>query len=341
VKHAPGKTFKNLYRDFFRERIGQQARNETAGYVVMRVLERLSKEDLEQAVEAILPEIPSLVDRSRTAIIKTMVERCAARKADTQALADSLRKAYGDNGDSRLLKVLRWDAGSSGGSDEKTRQAPKEDMAQLHGSLLAQAMLAVPGPLSDLIFDDLLALAPETLLAMTETPVTSHVLQASLQLPTSTPAFRRKMMNQLFGHLARLAVHPAGSHVVDALWTASHGLGNYKERAAHELSAHEAELRESYVGRAVWRNWMLDLYSRRKTDWLAKAKGASFPYSSPIAAPAQSGSAIVEQVHEKSGITLAREKFAASRAKAGRGGGGSRTPGKATGANAVSNAAAA
>jgi nucleolar protein 9 len=88
VRFAPGKTFKALYKSFFRDRIGSLARNETAGWVVSRVLERLSREDLEAAVIGVIPQIPGLVERGRTNVIKTLVERCATREVDTAVIAD-------------------------------------------------------------------------------------------------------------------------------------------------------------------------------------------------------------------------------------------------------------
>jgi nucleolar protein 9 len=87
LKHAPGKTFKMLYRSLLKERLGSLARNETAGYVVIRALERLSKQDLEEAVQLILPQIGGLVERSRTVVIKALIERCAARGVDTAEIA--------------------------------------------------------------------------------------------------------------------------------------------------------------------------------------------------------------------------------------------------------------
>ncbi|KAI9823277.1 MAG: Nucleolar protein 9 [Thelocarpon impressellum] len=296
VVHSPGKTFKALYRSFFKDKLGSLARNETAGYVVAKVLERLSREDLEDATRSIMPQIPSLVERSRTSIIRTMVERSVARGADTQPLADAIANAYGQDGPPRLLKMLRWDdTGPTSGGHEK----PRHDAERLHASLLAQSMLAAPGALSGLLYDGLLATPAETVAAMAREPASSHVLQAALSLPTSTANFRRKLINTLLGQVGELAVHPAGSHVVDAMWTGSRGLGNYAQRIAEELLAREAELRESHLGRAVWRNWKMDLYVNRRSEWMAEARGGGEASAAG-----------------KTGIELARETFAARRATA-------------------------
>lgn len=61
IRHAPKKDFNMLYGRFIKPRLGSLARNETAAFVVQRVLEKLSKEGLEEAVKEILPQVPSLV----------------------------------------------------------------------------------------------------------------------------------------------------------------------------------------------------------------------------------------------------------------------------------------
>ena len=184
----------------------------------------------------------------------------------------------------------------------------KADPGQLHGSLLAQSMLAVPGPMSTLILEGLLALPADTLLAVAESQAASRVLQASLISSTSTAQFKRKIVNVLFGKISRLATGIVGSHVVDALWHATAGLEHYKERIANELLKDEAAMRESFVGRLVWKNWMMDLFKHRKTDWIARAKAGEREARSTAA---KSGEA------KKSGIELARDRFAVAKSRNG------------------------
>ena len=201
---------------------------------------------------------------------------------------------------------------------------------QLHSSLFAQALLAVPGPLSELIYSSLLAQPSSILLQISQETTSSHVLQASLSLSTSTYQYRRKIINSLKGYIAQLAVSIAGSHVVDALWTATQdkSMTVYRERIAEELVKEEESLRESKVGRSVWRNWKLDLYKRQKMDWLSRNRVSEKPISGSIS---RSMNALEQgqghgqadskrgkhQTTErgKRGIDLAREKFAARKSR--------------------------
>lgn len=295
VEFAPGKLFKPLYRDFFRTRIGSLARNEISAYVVLKVLARLSADDLRPAADAILPQFPSLIDRGRTAVIKTLAERCVARGLDTAPVAAALRTACAseDGVSFSLLRLLRipTQPTSNGAAHEDTppssdpanptptastsvppqssAHAPSNPSMTLHASLLAQSLLLLPAPpLHTLIFDSLTYLEPPLYQMLATTPSTSHLLQTALLSPHATLIFRRKLISRYFGRAADLATHPAGSHLIDAVWRATVGLGFMRERFAEELAENEPRLRASPAGRKVWRNWKMDLYKRRRADWV-------------------------------------------------------------------------
>ncbi|KAL4885136.1 hypothetical protein BJY04DRAFT_205685 [Aspergillus karnatakaensis] len=273
VRWMPGKMFKTLYKDYLREQMSSLARNQTAGYVVVRVLERLGKDDLEAAVEQIVPKITSLIERSRTIVPRVLIERCLIRGASFDP--DPAR---------RLEQLLRLDANKTEDeSPESAKTAPTADgkpassaAEKLHGSLLAQTILTAPGPLSELMFSSLLALTPEFLLSLCKDPIASRVVQQALTSPASTPQFRRQFTGRFTGHLNELALDSSGSRVVDSLWSATKDIYFVKERMAQELAQNELALRDSFVGRAVWRNWAMDLYKRRRGEWAAKAKGRDF-----------------------------------------------------------------
>ncbi|TVY52914.1 Nucleolar protein, partial [Lachnellula suecica] len=167
--YAPGKLFKQIYRITFKDRIAALARNEISSYVVIRVLQRLSKEDLEEAVVQISPQIQGLVERSRTVIIKTLLERCNARGAtkSVETLTEAIAAAYGSDPATLVLKMSCIDdidaliastTATSPSEETPTKSpdtpaakkkaaptTPKATPAQFHGSLLAQTHLSTPG----------------------------------------------------------------------------------------------------------------------------------------------------------------------------------------------------
>lgn len=291
IKSAPGKTFKMLYARLFRDKLGTMAKNDVAGFIVIKVLERLNKEDLQSAMEQINPQIGLLVERSRTSIIRTLVESCRTRGADVQLVADELVQAYGMDAVQRLTRMLRLDTSKTDGiAEDRKKQIEKQDSGKVHGSLLAQSMLATPGVLRELITDGLLEMDTATLVVVAKDRTASRMLQCSLACSDQTLKFRRVLIQRFFGHIADLSTDAIGSHVVDEFWPASKGLTFIRERIAVELLENEVLVRDSFPGRAIWRNWKMDVYKTKKREWILRAKETD-------------GQA-------KTGIEAARERFA-------------------------------
>lgn len=300
IINTPGKTFKALYKSSFKDKIGTLAKNEVAAFVVIKTIERLNKEDLVTALEEICPHIDTLINRSRTSVIKTLIERCRIRQLDASSISTALKKAYGDGASERLVKMLKVSTEPTDGmAEDRRQQLDFKDSAKAHGSLLAQCMLEVPDPLRDLICDGLLAMETPLLMTVAKDRTASRVLQTALLCPEQAPKFRRLLIPHFYGHIENLAVDLVASHVVDSFWEATKGLTFIRERIANELAQHESVLRASISGRAVWRNWKMDIYNTRRKQWLNDAKGQ-------------------EQEQERSvktGIQLARERYAAGTTK--------------------------
>ena len=317
LENAPGKLFKSIYKQFFHNRMGSLARNEIAGYVAAKILERLSKEDLADATRQIIEQIPGLVERNRTSILKTLIERCVARGADTLPIAKQLEAAYGGSNGFDITRVLKLgDPPSADGKANSKNESPQSD--KVHGSLLAQTMMTVDGHLGNLIFESFTKLGEQLTLQIARDPAASRTLQAALASPHATVMFRRKVIQQFYGHIGELALDPVGSHVIDSVWQGTHGLAFIRERVAEELAENEAALRESHVGRAVWRNWRMDLYRRRRHDWVKASRYAagnegfqSFPESNGETTPPTQSR---KNSDHMTALELARKRFAESKA---------------------------
>ena len=295
IINVPGKTFKAFYKGSFKDRLGTCAKNEVAAFVVVKIIERLNKEDLMTALEEICPQIGTLIKRSRTSVVKTLIERCRVRDLDTSSILNGLKEAYGEGSSERLIKMLKVSTETPNGmAEDRRKQIESRDSAKIHGSLLAQCMLEAPGALREYICDDLLATETPLLITISKDRTASRVLQSALTCPEQTPKFRRLLIPHFYGHIEDLAVDPVASHVVDSIWEATKDLTFIRERIADELAKHESALRASISGRAVWRNWKMDIYKTRKNEWLSDAKGQRL-----------NGEKVA-----KTGIELARERFA-------------------------------
>ena len=292
--YAPGKTFKALYKCSFQDKLGTLAKNEIATFVVIKVLERLNRDDLQSAVDQICPQIETLVKRSRTSVIKFLIDRCRIRQVDTQPISDRLEQAYGTEASERLTSMLQVsEAAADGMSEERRKQIDSRNSSKVHGSLLAQCMLESPGPLRELITSALLAMETSKLISIAKDRTASRVLQSTLTCPEQSQKFHRTFIPRLYGRIGELAIDTVASHVVDSLWEASAHFRFMRERLADEIAQNEPLLRASVPGRAVWRNWKMDVYKTRRKEWLNEVKGQDTP--------------------AKSGLELARERFTANK----------------------------
>lgn len=292
IRSAPGTTFKMLYARIS-DKVGAWVKNNVAGFIVARLLERLSQDDLRSAMEQICPHLGLLIERSRTSVIRTLIERCRARGVDLQPLTDAIVQAYGTNPSVGLIKMLKinTDNMDSMAQDRKTR-FEINDSEKVHGSLLAQAMLQTQGVLRDLIVDGLLEVDTIRLLQLAKDRTATRTLQFSLTCADQSAKFRRVIIQRFYGKITDLATDTIGSYVIDQFWSASKEMPFIREAIAAEMLGHEAAIKETYPGRAVWKNWKMDNFKTKRRDWLVWAKEK-------------------ETKEGKSGIELARErKFA-------------------------------
>lgn len=274
ITHAPGKVFKALNQNIFLPRIEGYVRNDVSSYAAIRVLNRLSKDDLVQAVEQITPTVPQLVTKSRFNVLRTLFERCAARGANDEIkkLNRGLKEGCGKT-PADLVTYL------CGFKDEEKKkkdvqQLSKNEYAiQSHGAQLLTALLSIPGPTKG-VQESLLALEPSVLVRLATTSMpTVTVLATALATPSSNPAFHKSIVSSLLPHIHELAVQQFGHNLVNAIAEVpSKGKErsvpfHMKEAIMGRLGEHEAELRDSWMGRSVWRSWKGDMWKTRRGDW--------------------------------------------------------------------------
>ncbi|KAH8735212.1 armadillo-type protein [Ilyonectria robusta] len=277
ITHAPGKIFKSLNQNVFLPRIQGYVRNDVSSYAAIRVLNRLSKEDLVTAVEQIAPTTPQLVAKSRFNVLKTLFDRCFARGANEEI--------------KKLMKGLKEGAGATpadliitlcGFKDDDKEKKKKKDIQQLskneyaiqsHGAQLLTTILAIPGPTKG-VQESLLAISPEHLVRLATTSMpTVTVLTAALATPSSNPAFHKSIVSALLPHIPELAVSQFGHNLINAIVEVpSKGKErsipfHMKESIMSTLGQHEGELRDSWMGRSVWRTWKGDTWKTRRGDW--------------------------------------------------------------------------
>ncbi|KAL6852682.1 Nucleolar protein 9 [Amphichorda felina] len=279
ITHAPGKVFKALNQNIFLPRIQGYVRNDVSCYPAMRVLARLSKEDLVSAIEKIEPTVPQLVSKARFNVLRTLFERCVARGAtdEIKRLNRALKEGCGSQ-PSDLIKTLCCIEEED---EDKKKKADVNQVArntfgiQSAGAQLLTTLLSIPGP-SKGVQEALLALPATLLLRLAQTSLhTVTVLSTALATPSpNNPGFHKTMTSTLIlPHAAELASSQYGHNLVNALAAVpSKGRDrsvpfHIKEAVMARLGSAEADLRSSWMGRNVWRSWKGDMWKTRRGDW--------------------------------------------------------------------------
>ncbi|KAM0326932.1 hypothetical protein ACHAQA_006052 [Verticillium albo-atrum] len=276
ITHCPGKIFRALHQNFFAPRMATYVRNDIASYPALRVLNRLGKDDLVAAVHNILPAVPVLVTKARFNIIKTLFQRLQVREAGPElgALTRALTGALGGNSKELIPKLCYLGEVEEAKPKFQQEVQNKSAMAS-HGAQLAAVMLATPGSATKAAQGSLAAL-PADLLFELATRSMPHVtvLTTALAQPGQTPVFHKALVGQLVPRVAELALSQFGHNAVNAVIGVASVPFHVKQTVMTTLAAREGEMRESWMGRSVWRTWKGDMWKTRRADWVRWAKEA-------------------------------------------------------------------
>jgi nucleolar protein 9 len=117
------------------------------------------------------------------------------------------------------------------------------------------------------------------------------MLVAALSRTSQNPVFHKSIVASLVPHIASLASSQMGHNLVNEIISIPSKSKersvpfHVKESIMSQLAGHEAELRESWMGRSVWRTWKGDLWKRKRADWILWVKEVDGPTNSWASAP--------------------------------------------------------
>jgi len=242
-------------------------------------------------------------ERSRVAVLKTLIDACIKQEFSATPIISAITKSYDCTSAELIFKTLHLTPAdlTPPPKPEGPSGKPKRDPFQLHGSLFAQSILSLPIDIASPLVESILAQSQDTLVALCKNSQASHVIQKLLNSPAATVPNRRRLLNALKGRFVELSLDTVASHIVDACWDSPM---NYRQSIAEALLHAEPQMRESYSGRAVWRNWSMDKFKTRKQQWFQLAKEEAAAAAAPDGKPIE---------RKKTAIELARERHAAQK----------------------------
>lgn len=293
ITHAPAKIFKALNTNFFSPRIQTYVRNDIACYPAIKALNRMSKDDVAEAVKKVIPEIAKVISAKRLNVLKALFDRCKVRQVteEIEALLLAVAEAYGSEDGSNLVPKLcgleeETEAEKHQKKFQPSLQTDKQKAAAVsHGCQLVSTLLSIPGAPAKAIQASLLTLTSDQLFQLaTSTTPSMIVLTTALSSPPQLPNFHKGMVTKLIPKATELANSQIGHNVVNAIieipskaagsGTSQTGVVPFhvKETIMTALASNEKGLRDTWTGRSVWRTWKGDQWKFRRSDWVRFAK---------------------------------------------------------------------
>ncbi|OAQ66473.1 rRNA processing protein Nop9 [Pochonia chlamydosporia 170] len=290
VAHCPGKVFKQLNQNFFLPRIEGYVRNDISCYPAIKVLNRIGKDDLITAADKIAPTVPQLVSKTRYNVLRTLFERCSARNTTDQIkkLIKNLKEGCGSQPADLVTTLCHLSDSDAPKSKDAQSLSRNEYAIQSHGAQLLTTLLSIPGPLKA-VHESILALPPPLLLRLAATSMpTVTLLTTALSTPSQNSLFQKSLVGSIAPHTNELSTSQFGHNLINSIAEIpSKGKDfsipfHVKESIMQRLATQEAELRESWMGRSVWRTWKGDMWKTRRGDWKAWMREIDAPVQSSV-----------------------------------------------------------
>ena len=162
-----------------------------------------------------------------------------------------------------LLLMVPFGKASDNVFEDKIVFLP-QDSFNLHGSLIAQTLFEFNRPKS--FAKSLLASSIEGILKIASDPNGSHVLDKFVSNHNINQKYKNALYSVLEARVVDLVCCKYGSRVFDSIWRQLDQ--GWKERYINDLSQEESVLKSDFYGKFVLKNCYLDLYKRRKSEWL-------------------------------------------------------------------------
>lgn len=289
------KYIERLYRLYMKDRVLKLAnRSTTAVYIIQALLTKLKPAEVEFILDVIIPELAGLISITENQNIdlgKSVMDASISRgNYRRDELIEQLFLKFApnfnpsspdDNTSTELFENVLQLTGSTLGNTRGDWPTAEERRR----SLFLEKLMQYEYSFVICVWLNCMALPRDRFVQMCCHGVFSHVVENALVVKPSSEGeekdvmiLRKKFLNIFPGIIIDLACNSYGSHIVDKLWDFTVLLPMYKDRIASELLANSHKVKESNYGKLVWKNWSMELFSRKKYDWKRLVKDQENEY---------------------------------------------------------------
>ncbi|KAH7930051.1 ARM repeat-containing protein [Leucogyrophana mollusca] len=284
VARCPEPAFAILWSTYFKGKLARLALHPVANFVLAKALERVSADQLKDALEELEDAWKKILKSARTGVLRALIERAVTLRVHEQAVCEAVFIAF-ELSDSEcrkhlvscvmvLLPLQDYLLLPSPEQQVQTEHVkkphrkvanenPREPKVQ--GALLLQSLIRLSEPHNQLVLDSIKSLPMEELIALAHNAISSRVLDAIFESTTVPFKAKRSFVLSLIGHYHTLVDDRIGSRVGDRCWAFADPY--LREKIARSLIIHEQFLAASYYGKYFARNLNLYLLQRRPQDW--------------------------------------------------------------------------
>ncbi|GMM37957.1 RNA-binding RNA processing protein [Saccharomycopsis crataegensis] len=272
VKYGVQKNIDRLYKLYMKDRIDKLVRRQNTGiFVVEGLLFKLGKGEAKEMLDKFIPDISELLDINLD-LGKAIIDASAKHNNyKQQEIIDEIIKKYSDQNTNMVEGILKLSTSTLGNTNDDWPTAEERWRA-----LFFEKLVDYDARLLNSGVEACIELPQERLIQMCYHGVFSHVVESVLKVDGVDTLTRRRLLNQFLGHFANLSCNAYGSHVVDKFWDYTVKMTNYKEKICGELLAEKEKVKESTYGRLVWKNWKMDMFIRKRSDWKYQVKEQEF-----------------------------------------------------------------
>ncbi|CUM67823.1 uncharacterized protein PRCAT00005530001 [Priceomyces carsonii] len=267
-----------LYELYMKDRILKLARRHNTGvYIVQALLLKLKPREVEFILDQLIPELANLISITEIqnldlakAVLDASERRSHYRRED---IVDQLMKKFAPEyyedkqSDSSLAEnVLMLESSTLGNTRDDW-----PTVEERRRTLFLSKLVDYDSCFLFCLWNSFLNLPSGRFIQMCYHGVFSHAVEESLKFVPSeskeTLILRKRVLNLFQNQIANLSCNSYGSHIVDKLWTFTIALPMYKDRFATELLNESHKVKESKYGKLVWKNWSMELFTRKRSDW--------------------------------------------------------------------------
>ncbi|KAJ3340573.1 Nucleolar protein 9 [Kappamyces sp. JEL0680] len=272
VEHSSADVYRALYKGFFKTRWLELCAHPISNFVVQSVIGHCHKESqFEEILDTLAPHFEELLfgAAARSGIVVKIVETAIQYPQQQKKCVDALLTAFHAVESERrpdlanlVLNLRTWDS---------FQERIFVHKPHTNGSLILQHVLHYVAEQSRVFSDSILGMDRTQLELWISDPGASRILEALLASPTAPNKTKRALVEIFLGGFAKLSCDKYASHFVDKCWTASNI--DLKTQIAQEMANSYQTLYNNFHGKFILRNCGIELFKRRREEWVSHQKG--------------------------------------------------------------------